>query len=543
VVDIYRTMSRRLLLAIPLALLLLLTVVLDRLVVGAARVLAERMDIEGHRVAFDHIRVSPWRGELTMEGLHIAPTEALVAADSTALFHIRAGSIKLRGVDIWRLLRCKVLHATALRMHEPVVEHSFNTKAVRLVLADTTVAEAIPSTGLSLLRIDTLAVIGARASSTDRATARPAMDMERLDMFMRNAAIVPQAKGPMAFRREETHLRIAGLRSAVEPFYTLSIDSIQLRSTDTKAMVYGAAFVPTVDASTYHRAVDEQVELYRMRADSVVLIGFDLVAQVNAGMLRTRALHLHGLAADIHRDKSIPEGPFRHLPLPSEALQGVPIPLAIDSVVAHRSTVRYHERLERGAPYGSVSFTAIEGLLTGLNNLRPGDGHVLHLKGNARFADRGRLTLDMRLPMTANAHSLQVEATVKGLPFDMLNRMTDKLVHVRANSGTIHQVVMRMTGDDRRGSGSVDIHYEDLHVEIAHELDRTRLLTLAANTVVKKRNMPDDRRYRVGRFSVERSRNKGVFNFIWLGLREGMMDVMLPPAVMERVQKKRDRKA
>jgi hypothetical protein len=102
---------------------------------------------------------------------------------------------------------------------------------------------------------------------------------------------------------------------------------------------------------------------------------------------------------------------------------------------------------------------------------------------------------------------------------------------------------MRMTGDDRQGSGTVDIHYEDLHVEIAHELDRTRLLTLAANTVVKKRNMPDDRRYRVGRFSVERSRNKGVFNFIWLGVREGMLDVMLPPAVMERIQKKRDRKA
>jgi hypothetical protein len=29
-------------------------------------------------------------------------------------------------------------------------------------------------------------------------------------------------------------------------------------------------------------------------------------------------------------------------------------------------------------------------------------------------------------------------ATMNGLPFDMLNRMTDKLVHVKANSGAIH---------------------------------------------------------------------------------------------------------
>jgi hypothetical protein len=53
--------------------------------------------------------------------------------------------------------------------------------------------------------------------------------------------------------------------------------------------------------------------------------------------------------------------------------------------------------------------------------------------------------------------------------------------------------------------------------------------------------MPQDDRYRKGEFVAQRDREKGIFNFLWRGMREGMMDVMLPPLLMKQIRKSRDK--
>ena len=49
--------------------------------------------------------------------------------------------------------------------------------------------------------------------------------------------------------------------------------------------------------------------------------------------------------------------------------------------------------------------------------------------------------------------------------------------------------------------------------------------------------MPGEKNYRVGRFKVARQQESGVFNYLWIALREGMMDVMLPPMVTQKIRK------
>ena len=99
-----------------------------------------------------------------------------------------------------------------------------------------------------------------------------------------------------------------------------------------------------------------------------------------------------------------------------------------------------------------------------------------------------------------------------------------------------------MTGDEDRATGTLEMQYEDLHLEISEGVEHAGLITRLANTVVRTTNMPRDKRYRVGHLSVERPKDAGVFKYIWISLRTGMMEVVLPPALLKQMKKQQEKK-
>jgi hypothetical protein len=41
---------------------------------------------------------------------------------------------------------------------------------------------------------------------------------------------------------------------------------------------------------------------------------------------------------------------------------------------------------------------------------------------------------------------------------------------------------------------------------------------------------------------VERRKTSGIFNYIWISLRTGMMEVVLPPRLLDQMKKKQKKK-
>jgi len=341
--------------------------------------------------------------------------------------------------------------------------------------------------------------------------------------------------------QRSTSLALDGIQLGMDPFYTLAIGSVRLDLPADTLHMLDIRLIPEVKPSEYHKHVDRQIELYALNIDTATFHGFDVARNLDQGAIKARRVSVSGMKFNIHRDKSIPLGPFKHQPLPSHIFLGLAMPVSIDTIVGRNATVSYSERTERGTPYGTISFTSINATITGLDNTYHEAPPDLHLKGTARLAGYGQAKLDMRLPMDPERATVQLHAELRNVPFEVLNRMTDKLVKVKATAGRIHRVDMHMKGDDVRATGTVEVQYEDLHLELNSSMDGSKVLTVVANTVVRKTNMPEHRRYRKGEFDVLRNRDKGIFNYLWVGMREGMMDVMLPPVLMKQIRKGRDK--
>jgi hypothetical protein len=521
---------------------------IDPIVEAALRKVLARTELSGYKVHFEELHTNLLDRRVRVTGLSVTPSEELLANDTAMRFHVEASKVELHGIELRELIFRDRLHVGCISLVQPTMRHSYASRerakeeekqedaSTSLNVKEGKQEKKKGLEGLSFVRIDTLSMQEASGTSTDRGGARADLSVQRLDLLALGLQAVQDENGKLQFRQQRTHLALGGLQLGMAPFYTLAIDAIQLDLPADTMRVLGIRLIPEVDPRKYHQLVDRQIEHYALSVDTALIRGFDVARNLSEGAIAASKVLLAGLDFNIHRDKSIPMGEFRHQPLPSAIIMGLPISISIDSIVGSRCKVTYNERTERGTPYGAISFTEIDGLLTGLDNTYNIEQPVLRLAGTAKLAGHGLVELDMRLPMTLEDPTVSLHAQLHNVPFDVVNRMTDKLVKVKATAGRIHRVDMRMDGNDISATGMVEVHYEDLHLELNSTKDPTKLLSLLANTVVRKTNMPTDRRYRKGPFQIRRNRDKGIFNFLWLGMREGMMEVMLPPVVMKRIK-------
>lgn len=489
----------------------------------------------GHTVRFEAIQLDVWGRRIEVLGAEVAPSEG---SDTTTFFRFSARSIALIDVDLVALVFRDVLHMRGISIHQPQVEHH-----VRVAERSAPVHDTLPPAGTGmpeLIRVDTLRITDASAFSKVIGTVDTTLRMERLDLLVTALSIAHPSTGSTRVAIGGMLLRAVGGSAKVEPYYDLSMDSLRISIPSDSAVVFGLHLAPEVSPERYHREVDSQVELYALHADTILLAGFDVAAGLDHAAFLAEALFLSGVNASIHRDKSIPfTGTPPRKPLLAETIQQLPFPMAIDRVDVHRGRVTYHERLTRDGEYGSVTFGQVNGTLTGLSNRSPDGAVALRLQGHARLWDKAAVRLDMHMNKAEGPVRLELEVALHELPASELGRMTDDLVHVSASDGTIHTVTMHMHGDDVRARGTVEMNYEGLVLRVAPTQRHARLLSFAANRLVRSANMPGDKDYRKGSFVVMRKPDKSVFNYLWAGLREGMMEVMLHPVLLDRLKRHR----
>lgn len=497
----------------------------------------------GYKLTYDRLTLDPWQQHITLAGLAVRPVHDADTSWQGSRFSVTADRIDLLGVDLPALLFHRRLHVGRLEIEGPVIEHDFLTGATTIDRASAPEKTFLEDAPMEVIRVDTLRITRASGRSTDRSSKDQSLTVAQLDLLLTGIQVADVGDATPAVGLGSAQLALRGVQAHMEPFYRMELDSMVVLMPQDTAIIRGLRLKPTVTPARYHKEVDTQMELYAVEVDSIQLAGFDLAARLERGTLMAQTLHVNGIRVDIHRDKSIAVTEREHRkPMMAETIRSLRTPLALDSVVVHGGQLRYHERTARDSDYGTLTFSDLSATVTGLRNVDVATV-ILNVDGTARLWERGRVHLALRTAKGEGPATMQANAVLRDLPAHTLNRMTDDLLHVRATSGRIHWVELDMSGDDLRAKGTVRMHYEDLNVQVNSTVRHSKLLSGMANLMIRGSNLPDTKRYRTGSFQVERPATRSVFNYLWLGLREGMMQVMLPPLVLRQMEKAKARSA
>lgn len=477
-------------------------------------------------------------GHVTWTGIDVH--QAIDSGDTTwarerqLLIRGHVDSIDVRGLSIWRLLTSKALVMRSLRVSGPDLQFLTSAK-------DTTGSQdSSPGKApIQRIRMDSLRVDSGTIHFRDIRRNKPDM-RARIELALTGIDCrLPTADRAMALAFDGVAVHLHRITAGLPPLYDATIDEIQIAHPDSLVSVKGITLIPRAGPMGYQKVLHYETDLFHLRMDSLTLTGLDLQALVTQRSLRTSKLCLSGTTLDVHRDKGMPDEPFKVKYMPAGLLRRMSMTLLVDSILVQRLNVRYFERDTLTPDYGEVAFTDINAYVTGVNTVDSLADPEVHLHADARVYDKAPIRLDLRTKVQDRTDRFQLKARIGALPFQVFNRMTDDLVLVRATAGRIHGIDYTLTASDDRARTRVEIEYEGLDVEI-RKRDGTRqenkLLSFVVNQLKRNKNLRSDPNFRAGEAEIERWKDRQVFNYMWRGLKQGIM-VSVMPKVLGDVQR------
>jgi hypothetical protein len=214
---------------------------------------------------------------------------------------------------------------------------------------------------------------------------------------------------------------------------------------------------------------------------------------------------------------------------PQQVAQSPGQVLRLDTVVVRRGTIVYREREPGRERPGRISFDSVHGTILDLH--LPSGEQSLRIVARARLMSQGLLTVEASVPLDAPDFRYELSGKLGRMPAAAFNRFLAENEAFDIESGSIEGIAFRQAAKGGRATTTLTARYRDLSVETTGDgggligaVSREVKEVIADAFVVRSRNPDEDGDNLRSVRTVRRyERSQSWFQFLWLGLRDGLM--------------------
>jgi hypothetical protein len=336
-------------------------------------------------------------------------------------------------------------------------------------------------------------------------------------------------KGRRSLSADRAGLSASGLVLRRDSLTEIVVAGVEASLTDSTLRLTGARHEPAIPENQWVHRVRVRRDRITFALDTLRARGVAYRAFLATGGIGIRALELDGARLDVLTDKRIPRGPPSRHETPQQVAQSPGQALRLDTVVVRRGTIVYREREPGRERPGWISFDSVRATVLDLH-LPPGE-KPLRIAAGARLMNHGLLTLEASVPLDAPDFRYQLSGKLGGMPAAAFNRFLAENEAFEVERGVVESVVFRQAARGGRARTTLTARYRDLSVETTGDgggvigaVTREVKEVLADALVVRSRNPEEDGdNLRTTRTVRRYERSQSWLQFLWLGLRDGLM--------------------
>ena len=262
---------------------------------------------------------------------------------------------------------------------------------------------------------------------------------------------------------------------------------------------------------------------YDLTIDNIILDDWDFGFEDELPYFHLDELELRTPIFHVYRDKLLPDD-TTHKKLYNQALRELDMDLQVDSIQISEGLITYQERLEADVDPENLTFSAIEATINNLHNQGKGDVTV---EINAKLMDNGPFTLDWSFDPQNKANTFLAKGSLSNFQSESINPFLKTNLNAEVE-GTIQQMYFTINGNELESQGDIKMKYDDFEFTVLKKdgLGVNKILTAVVNLFAKNGEKTDEDGFRHGNFKVGRNQDKSFFNYLWINLKEGLVDTM-----------------
>jgi hypothetical protein len=287
---------------------------------------------------------------------------------------------------------------------------------------------------------------------------------------------------------------------------------------------------PTLSEEDFFDSLEYRTDLFSVDLSGFSISKFDLPGFRSEDRFSGEQIALDSLDLYISFDKRVPRDPDRtHPPMPLEALQNLPFETSVDTLRVYHADIRYAEYDEEGVRPGIILFAGIDATIAPLHSHSP---EPVVLTANCRLERSGELNTEIRFSMADGVSVTEVKGSLGRFDVTRLNNIFEDLEGIRIRDGEIQRVDFQYVMRGKQANGLIWMHYDDLSIELInrdnHERGfRNRVAGFLMDRIaIRSSSENNGEDFRRGEISEEQEPEKGFFNYLWVSLRSGIMDIV-----------------
>ena len=317
-----------------------------------------------------------------------------------------------------------------------------------------------------------------------------------------------------------------------DSLYFVKLGKISLAAERHTVTILNAQLQHRGSRKEFEKKLPGRDEIYDVMLPKVVLSRVNWWDLVNKEKIFSKTMNIYGGTVSVFSDKSLPLGvakPMNHFP--HQLVMMIPVPVLVNELKFQGLKVIYQQYNTETRSTGTVTCTGISGVAKHMTNIA---GEIKKypytlLSARGLFMNRVPLTVEFKFKRSEyRTGQFSVEVHMDSLNKNLVNPISEPLGRFTVKNGQMQQGTALIKGDNYNLHGTVNVHYDDLHItplgkdSANGELKKDHVKSFFANTVFIKNENPQGSELRQPAFDVGRDHHQNFVAYIWTGILTGI---------------------
>ncbi len=467
--------------------------------------------------SYDRLNINLFKGDLEFEQVEV---KSLGRQTSSCEIIINADNLSISGFSYWKILYEKSINIKNLTLSKP----HLNFKTCPKDLNEANATKSNPINLLKEIFIEELIFDSGIVEILDSNNEKELLTVKSINLNLKNVATDPQViKKYVPFTFSEYAITIQHVKAPLGKFEVLEMETMDLNNSSIH--ITDISLSTVLSKLELSKNITYQRDHLALNIPKITIENHNYIVSNDSLQVNFKALLLNAPVLEMYRDKSRLEN-FNRRPLYAELFRELPFKVDIDSVLIKQGMVRYEENLPNDERAGILSFEDIDASISNFSNLNANKEN-LKIKLDADLMGAGNFNLDWEFNVQDTRNTFVISGGL--FNFNTANLNDFLIPNLRTKTtGTIDQLYFTISGDEYSATGDIKMNYEDFKFQVLNKErnDVKKVLSFIGNWFVNDGSKADKEGYRYGSIATERPSNKSFFNYLWINLQDGLIDVL-----------------
>ena len=455
-------------------------------------------------------------GSILIEELNITVSNR---QDTIIHTRVKADYLKIDGLNHWHFLFDKTFDVKSLHINNPIVKY-FPDKKSKRIENDTLGVVKL----LKTIMVDQIEIENGSFYILKNEQDGLLLESHQINFTLNGFKTDPHIiKRKMPFEHVTYTFSANDCFVDLDSFETLDIKSINVQNKNV--VINNIQLKSKYNKENSSKHFERERDHITLNIPKLNIRSIDFGFSLGKFYLFSEEIEFTSPNLEVFRDKLLPDD-TTDKKMYSKLIKNLPIDFKVPKIDFTEAHVGYEERInDQGTP-GRLFIDNINATILGLDTMSgKGDSTQLEVKG--LLMGNAPISLDYRFDLTNEYDEFIVKGRVSSLQAAELNSFLRPNLNVEAE-GYVDEIYFTISGDSHGSRGDMKMRYNDFRFDLLRKDGKRvdKILTAIGNLFVNNGEKNNAAGFRFGEIKAERNIDKSFFNYLWLGIKSGIVSTL-----------------